>query len=445
MNSVQLDSAINAVSRYSGESSRRIPLEVVASASIALLATDAYRLTAFAGVGIGPTAVLLAGALLVFIAVNARQVFYWITQRRMRAVLLVYLLWPLVTVFYSNGLDVAGELAALAVKTLVIVGATIFFLLSDEQASVRLMLTCLFVSAAGAVASVVGPQFFDPLRAAAEAVDVFDGRAFGFQLQPNALAISVVFLSLAALAGATGKWRLIAIIATVAVVAASASRFSILLFIVALVLFAGVPQNRRQSIARALFARSRAVWVLLSLWLAAVAIFNLFGLSEYAYDGNIFDRLNAVLGGSINQSIDQDGIGSLNLRLEAQWVYFDHVMQHPFIGYGIGTEAAMKMSGEIVMAAHSSFLEQALNYGFPYSIALLLVFAWPLRPWHMKAVRDHASFGALFAVAFIFNHGLFENYAFLVAFAFFYARALRARIAVLQATRVRWRDEYPYY
>lgn len=438
MNSIQIDRAIAAATPH------RAPLEIIAAGSVVLLATDAYRMTAFAGLGIGPTFALLVAPLLLFIAVNGPRVFYWISLRRMRAVVIVFLLWPLATVIYTNGIDVAGEAALLALKTVIIVSAIILFLVSDERSSSRLMLMCLLVSAAGAVASVAAPQLFDTMRAAAEASDVFDGRAYGFQLQPNSLAISVVFISLAVLASATGKLRLTGIVVTVAVIAATASRFSILLFLVGLLLYGGANENRRQAFFKAIVTRSKAVWVLLTLWLVAALIFNAFGLSQYAHDGNIFDRLNAILGGSIEQSIDVNGVGSLNLRMEAQWVYFDYIMQHPLLGYGIGAEAAMKLSGEIVLAAHSSFLEQALNFGFPYSLALVLVFAWPLRPWHMKMVRDHACFGLLFAVAFVFNHGLFENYTFLIVFAFFYARTLQARIAVLSAARQRsWHSEWP--
>lgn len=391
---------------------------------VGLLATDLYRIAAIIGL---PTAVVggivtvcLGGGLLL----TMQKVVKIILKKDVLYFILMFSIWPIFSLLVFRGLVYPELLYRNLSYTLVFLTMTLLCTRISAKQVDNFLLVLMAIQCIGAFLSLLWPSIFISMAEEADATLLYERRAFGFMLQPNQMAIVSLFLFLI-FRRETQRYLglfsgfFLATLLTVIPIVASGSRYSIVLFAVAFVAKRVLSDVSRPFSREPIRKLVTTLPLILFIYFLTVILFDVLELNALREDGNLYDRLSALLSLNFSHSGDYEGIVSAQLRESAQERYFHLIVQEPIFGYGLGAEREFFSMGRLYMAAHSSLLALALQFGVPFALLFVLVLIRPLATWSDSDSRVRANYALFLVFALIsitLNHGLLESTVFFVVY-----------------------------
>lgn len=352
---------------------KRSHLDIAFAGATVIIATGIFR---FIAVPFGVPIYIVSGILLLFnlFYVLKRIREFRFNHKRILPWVLLLLVWPLFSFFYSVGGDLR---AALVLLNSFLIFAGVNILIRSGQIAVfqRALSVSLVLTYIGALLNLMWPVLFIEVARLADAYVLTMGRPGGFYLQPNDLAINIVLLFAGKLALDRGDHPIrnaVTVGMVVLTVLLSGSRAGLLA--VGMVLMFDLIGRLIKGAAWGRIERSTlkylAFLVFMSVGVLFLANWVLVLLKSTAdlVPGGLVDRLDAFL--SFRLSYDGNGIQtqSISDRWEAQLNYLRLIAELPITGHGIGSEQLYLAIGKIPLSSHSSFLSMAFEYGLPYAV-----------------------------------------------------------------------------
>jgi O-antigen ligase len=254
------------------------------------------------------------------------------------------------------------------------------------------------------------------------------GRAGGFFLQPNALAIGLAFLFVGWLALAKRGTVLrepIAILAFLGAELLTGSRTGIVLGICIVGLHLAYQwraKRLRSAKARRLPVRLAILVVCVICSMVAATVFVDSDLDQIGHaEFDLMDRVSALLRFRLSAEgteLLQDP--SLQARLHAQDVYWRLIGERPILGHGFGAETTYRASGDILMSSHSTMLAVTMECGIGYALLFFALLMFLLFSRHRGPVQ-HAlgtntvtQFVLVTLLVFVAAGNMFEQRGFFV-------------------------------
>ncbi|MBK8006875.1 MAG: hypothetical protein IPK12_24185 [Gemmatimonadetes bacterium] len=220
----------------------------------------------------------------------------------------------------------------------------------------------------GLLLSAAMPELFAAVARLTESRDQFNGRPFGFFMQPNMAAENTIYMSVLWLAGdrqvsvARTWFRVAVMCATVLITGSRSGSAAALLVGLLALLQAGAAAGGECGTTRGPDAPGRgrggggdrelgAVLSVLSTSRSGLVAFGL-------------ERVRSVLEFSSGNQVSADGSGAERLVAMAQYASF--IQQRPLTGYGLGANDHYKLSGLLIRSSHNTYLEAGFLYGLPF-------------------------------------------------------------------------------
>lgn len=380
------------------------------------------------GVEIGLVSFALLALHVAYLLLRRRHLWPVLRVRDTQHWLGLLLVWPLVTMVYAPALELR-QLGLQVYHISLFLAAIVYGRIHGLVALHRVFVISLAVSVVGVVLSFLAPSYFDALARSAGAGTEYQGRAFGFFLQPNAAAKAITYLFLGWYSlwrHKTRLWDYAAILGLLAVVLLTGSRTGALTatLICVLTVFQGTIAKLKRNNEHFGFAFVKPV-LLVSLVGIGLVLANGYASSRLD-EGGVFSRMSMLTSLRLSENgISSDG--STQARREAQQVYWTLIRERPLLGHGFGAEVHyQEVKGIIQLNSHSTALSVWMEYGAGYSVAFALVLARMLARRQRKPAE--ALFGtssilqlvAISAVWFTVSGGLFGGREFYVTLAYFF-------------------------
>ncbi|MFP4501373.1 MAG: glycosyltransferase [Candidatus Hydrogenedentota bacterium] len=392
-----------------------------------LNATSLFRFVApQLGVSIGLVSIALLLFTVFYLVVKLRYTLPVFLRSGMGGWLLVLLVWPLLTVVYAPTAQ-PRELGLLFYYFTLFLGTVVYAAANGVPALRRLFALSLVVSLAGMALSVVLPSYFETVAALGEARTHYQGRAFGFFMQPNRLAQSILLLFI----GWFALWRrkntvleVLIILGFLGVMFLTGSRTAIGLAGITAALIIGY--SWRAQILRARYVLRITLLVLCVAVGVAGARLYLSTLDDGPGFG-LFKRMDTMLSLEFLDTQELVEDRSVQERLETQRVYLALIRERPVLGRGFGADVAMQEDGRIFLSAHSRALTSAMEYGvvYPLAFVLLLVslyFRRGRRTAHdMFGTNTVTQFVTVLLIMFVMSGGILDFRAFYIVLGLVYA------------------------
>jgi hypothetical protein len=343
--------------------------------------------------------------------------------------------WPLATLAYAPAIDLRETGLAIYRFTL-FAGASIFTASNGLPAIRRVFLVSLALTVFGQVSNMAMPGYFESVAALADARVLSMGRAGGFFMQPNSLAIGLAFLYIGWLALARRDTVLrepIIIVVFLGCELLTGSRTGMVLGVV--IVGAHLVHQWRAKIFRSRkvrhFSARLAVLVVCALFgLIAMKFFiEIYGKQIDRDPGDLIDRMNTLLELNLSghDKLAQDT--SLQQRFGAQRVYWRLIKEKPLLGHGFGAKTLYRENDTIPLSAHSTMLSVAMAYGVFYPLIFILLLTTVFLNRHRGSVEQALGTNAITQfvlvtlVTFVAGGGLLSGRAFLVVFGMLYTAA----------------------
>ena len=284
--------------------------------------------------------------------------------------LLVLSFWPLLTALYSPSFELREFGLALYFSSLLSASA-VYTLANGLRSFHRLMLACLAVTAIGLVMSMITPHYFEAVARLTDGRVEYQGRSFGFFMQPNRAGCALSFLFIAWFAMCPYKNTLREAIA-------------ILLFLVLMLLTGSRTGAVIAGLTVALItihswqqARTRDSSLVKIAAIALCLVVGQVGLSYYATldnsmaaqtDSSLVGRMATLLSFKLTSAESVAADKSIQERVDAQTVYWELIAERPLLGHGFGSEAHYMANGPVFLSAHSGVIRSTMEYGVFYPL-----------------------------------------------------------------------------
>lgn len=378
--SVQVRKEQIAYAMGCGVSRRRTCTEVVVLNFLfcCVLVLSVTGLFAFIAPQVGLTIGVVTSFLLIvntaFLILN-RKVLLEVLRRSalVRYWLVVLLLWPLVTTLYAPAIELR-EIGLRFYYVTLFLGAVVF-VATENIAKIRVIMSAsLILSFLGVLLQYVVPEYFEPVATLSGSEISREGRVSGFLMQPNQLAISLVYMYIVWFAFSRRRigyvFNAIAMLCLVSAVLLTGSRLGAIsaLGLVVLIVMADWYLERKRY--KALL---RTAALLGAIIFAAVTVTAGIALLDRGGEDwtDLNDRVRTVLAFRLTTEGSLQSDESLTARRAGQAVYFDLIEESPLIGHGFGADVYYQKTGLIFLSAHSTGLAFAMECGVIYPVIFL--------------------------------------------------------------------------
>ncbi len=338
------------------------------------------------GVSIGQVSVVLLGINILYLIAKIRYIKVLFSRGRMWGWLFVLGFWPLLTVLHAPSFEVRQIGLQLYFVTL-FTGAAVYAINNGLQAVHRVLSVSLVITVFGLVMSLIAPQYFEAVSELASAEILREERSFGFLLQPNQLAVSMIFLFIGWFALCRFERTFLSVLAILTFLFAmllTGSRTGMLMAVIIVVFIQLNAWKRKWMSGRFVLTTGVLIACLLGGAIGINYYLSSMGSPDIALGGDLKDRIGMFLSFRLSSEGDLTEDTSVQLRLMTQTVYWALVMEKPFLGHGFGSDIHYLETGPIFLSAHSDALRCAMEYGLIYSIifALLMIQTYLIRCRH---------------------------------------------------------------
>lgn len=390
---------------------------------LVLTTTNLFSFLAAAdGMDVGTATAILAVSQCGYIAARGRVLRPMMAQSDLRWWVVLLAVWPIATAAYSLA-PTARAIGLQAYYASLLVSAVAFAASAGRVAVHRTVGASMLITAAGVALSFLAPQVFVTVARATDSLSEYSGRAYGFQLQPNAAALAMNFLFLAWYSTKPNFRSTLADVLAFAlllgVCGATASRLGVMasLLILAMILF----HARQRRVVASGKLQMRVLLLVLGLGATAFVLRHMIADSPRAND--LMRRLSYFASGKIAERVGTDV--SIQGRMAAQRYYLARAQENPLFGHGIGAETNFVERRLCAVSSHSTAVSLALDYGvlYPLAVVLLMVrlhLAY-LRTQSRFVLNPVLQFCVLVAAYFVLEGGLFYARAFYLPAAVFLA------------------------
>lgn len=397
-----------------------------------VLVLNATSLFAFvapqAGVTIGTVSLVLLVLNALYLTAKVRYLVPLLMRPVVLAWLFLLVVWPVCTVLYAPEMDVRAIALRLYTFSLFL-GAVAYAFSSGLQALHRVIALSLAISLVGMGLSMLRPEYFQGVAELAEKRTEQMGRAFGFFMEPNVLAHSLIYLFVAWFALWKRKntvWEVPVILAFLLVMLLTGSRTGVAVAVIIVTLIFAYSWRKR------LLSGKFALRMCLLVTCLALGVLGLkFYLSNSGDSANrqefdLSERMETLLSFKLSKDGGLQDVGSLG-RLAAQADYWKYVARKPLRGYGLGSNSHLYEKGVFYKSAHSEALTRALEHGILYPLAFgLMMVHLCIRPVRRRVetllgTNAVCQFVLVLLLLFVVNGDLFDNRTFYVVWALFFA------------------------
>ena len=347
----------------------------------------------------------------------------------------VLIAWPLATLAYAPTIELR-EIGLAVYRFTLFSGAVIFSASNGLSAIRRVFLVSLVLTVFGQVLNMGMPGYFETVAALADARVLSMGRAGGFFMQPNSLAIGLAFLFIGWLALARRDTVLrepIIIVAFLGSELLTGSRTGMVLGVVIVgvhLVYQWRARIFRSRKVRYLSARLAVLVVCVFFGLIGMKFFvEIYGRQIDRDPGDLIDRMNTLLELNLSGHEELAYDTSFQKRFSAQRVYWSLIKEKTFIGHGFGAEVFYLRNGTIHLTAHSTMLSVTMEYGVIYLLAFSLLLAMMFLNRHRGPVEQAlgtnviTQFVLVTLLTFVIGGGLLVERAFFVVFGMVYTAA----------------------
>jgi len=371
-------------------------------------------------------ALLMINVLYLFVKLKYTGELFF--RRGMAGWLFVLLLWPLCTLFYAPSFE-AREVGLQLYFFLLFFGTIVYTASNGLPAMHRVLNASIVVTVIGLVLSMLAPQYFTAVAELATAKVDKEGRACGFLLQPNSLAITLTLLFI----GWFALWEHKSMLLQVAVVlgflllmllTGSRTGMLVALIVVTCIL---APSWRQKLPSGKYLLTAGAMIVCLAGGVVGIRHYLLHTINDDVYREDLINRMQNMLSFRLSDEASIKNDGSIQDRLEAQAAYWALIKKKPFLGHGLGSDAYYQETGYLFLSAHSQALTCAMECGLLYPIVCCLLVVQLYRKRSRRDVErilqtnSIGQFVPVIIFLFIINGGLFDSRAFYVILGMFFA------------------------
>jgi O-antigen ligase len=326
------------------------------------------------GVSIGQISLALLALNLLYLIMKVKITAAIFRQKSMKIWTLVILIWPLLTIVYAPSFEIR-EIGLKFYYFSLFYGAIVYTIVNGFSAMYRVMAISLGITVIGLIISLVAHEYFDAVSQLAGAEGFTKGRAFGFFLQPNRLAIDLAFLFIAWFA----LWKrknsfleVMAIMFLLLLMLLTGSRTGIIFAIFIVILIYVQSSKKRMMNLNQLFKIA-----LLIVFIAGGS----FAIKKYMENIVVVTsgqlelamRMSNMLQYKLSDSDELKDDTSILARVAAQLIYLSLILERPFFGHGFGSNTYYLGNDTIFRAAHSDAITYAMEYGILYLVAFMLL------------------------------------------------------------------------
>jgi O-antigen ligase len=395
---------------------------------LVLNATGLFRFLAQLGVEIGQVSIALLGLHVVYLLARRRYLVPLLRRRDMKYWLFLFLLWPLVTVLYAPALEIRQIGLQLYYASL-FCAAVVYAMASGLAALHRVMAVSLGLTIFGIVLSMIAPGYFEAVAQLAGARAAYYGRAFGFEIQPNAAATCLVFLFIGWYSLWRRKnslWEVVALLMLLGTTILTGSRTGAVVaaIICGLIFIHAFRKKWLKETTSSFFRVYAKVFILTACLIIGFLWLNQYTSSKIYNRGDLYDRIAMLTSFKLEYSYFSES--SNGSRFGAQLDYMSLIREKPLFGHGFGAEAHYLDQNTLYLSSHSQLLTCLMEYGILYPVAFCLLMIRMYRSRQRVAAEEAfgtnsiLQFVLVTLLLFAINGGLLNGRMFYVVFALFF-------------------------
>ena len=230
-----------------------------------------------------------------------------------------------------------------------------------------LLFTCFF-----GLLSVVNPLFFSSYSLLSDSLAFYGGRAFGFYLQPNALAMGINLMYIGLILSYSNIKQMLVLYPIVFIsILITGSRTGVAVFVITSSIFFWRLIKYRFTT----FIKFGLIITLVAIILFSSIVPKI--INSYYSDSSytqLEERIEYILGINENPFKKISSDGSMQDRFEYQKKYIKMISQRPFFGYGFGVQHNYFDNNNLIDSAHNTFLEIFFQGGIIYFLFFLLFY-----------------------------------------------------------------------
>ena len=367
------------------------------------------------GVTIGTISLALLALNIYYLIVKARYSVPLFLRGGMGSWLFVIVLWPLCTVVYAPSFNMR-EIGLTLYYFSLFFGTVVYTVANGLPAIHRVMSISLVISVVGMALSMLMPGYFESVAVLATGRTVFEGRPFGFFMQPNILAqgLGLLFIGwFSLLQRKNGLSEVVAILAFLLVMLLTGSRLGILIAVITVTVSLAYSWRKRLRSKRYLLKIC-----LLTICLAGGVIgtrhyLSIVGNSVNRREYDLIDRMETMLSFKLSKDGSLKDDASIKKRFATQAVYMSLINEKTLLGHGFGSDTYYLDEGVLFNSAHSDAITCAMEYGvlyvFVFALLMLQLYWKRSRRGVERVFQTNSIFQFVAVVLFLFAVGSFLN------------------------------------
>lgn len=307
-----------------------------------------------------------------------KQIFYWF---------IFLLIWPLLAAIYAPAINYRQLGLQMYYFTLLL--ATIVYLLRNGFKSFHQILSiAIAITIFGLILSMFKSEYFQSVASITDNRIAYQGRGYGFFMQPNNAARNFVFLFTAWFAG-LGKTKIFTVAFTsvglLVLVSLSGSRGGFVMAVVVIsLIFINKSIRVRKPLTILISPKSIITFLLVSgCFLAGIPLLLSFLTAKLPKHIERFDvvaRIKAISQMKLTEK-DSKNKSTVANRLQVLKQYSAMVCEHPILGNGFGSTTILQDKGLLGRSSHNQYLKIAFETGiFSLLFYLLLLNSFYIDP-----------------------------------------------------------------
>lgn len=313
-----------------------------------------------------------------FLVLSLRDTVTTLREKMLWPLVFMVVVWPLVSLCWALDFDLRQVALQIYYCSSVLCGA-VFVRRFGFRAFSRVCGAAIWIGLAGFAISILFPTYYDALGYISDDILDYRGRASGFYLQPNKAAEAIILLGTIYLSlnfkNISSTYAIGLLLLFAVLITGSKGGFIILVTTTMLYTYGRL----RHSIAGGAASSKRLVlWMMtiavpLPLFLAVRLLGSLIAgeVAAPQLEDTLAERVIAMTNWRSPEAETFEG--GIENRLALHLQYLSLIEERPWTGFGLSAGKWFFLSGFLINASHNSFIEAALSFGLPYSIALILI------------------------------------------------------------------------
>jgi len=321
------------------------------------------------GVGIATVSLVLFALNCLYITVNhkvalrifrKKHTFYWL-------IFLVF--WPLLATIYAPAINFREIVLQMYYFTLLLATA-VYLLRKGFKSFHRIVAVAVAVTIFGLILSMFTEAFFQPVASITDNALRYEGRAYGFFIQPNEAAINFVLLFIVWFSGLR-KTKMstvfLSLFGLLVLVILTGSRGGFVVAVATIFLMFINKSVRAVKPFKILISPKSIITFLLvfGCFLACIPLLLNFLAENLPRSADNFSVVNRIEAMSQMKLAEKDYRGKSTVagRLEVFKRYSAMICERPILGNGFGSITILQSKGVLGLSAHNQYLEIAFETG----------------------------------------------------------------------------------